>query len=152
MYELLMEKLEGYITEEKLKQSRHPYSTQPNEAIHNAINQSAPKRIDYSRTNSLCGRMSVAIGVNSEGLENYISEVTNKLYCLSCSTQSHFLKKDYRKNYKSNYDKQLHVKQRRRDEKRTKTKTKLKQSRADKKKGTTYQSGMAIHLIANEDL
>lgn len=48
MYELLMEKLEGYITEDKLKQSQYPYSTQPNKASHNAINQSAPKSIDYS--------------------------------------------------------------------------------------------------------
>ena len=43
------------------------------------------------------------------------------------------------------------MKRRRRDEKRKKTKIEIKQSRADKKRGTTYQSGMGIHLIANED-
>lgn len=45
----------------------------------------------------------------------------------------------------------MHVKQRKRDKKRKRTKIEIKQSRADKKRGTTYQSGMAMHLIANED-
>ena len=40
----------------------------------------------------------------------------------------------------------------RRNEKQARTKVQLKQSKIDKKKGTNYQSGIAIHLITNKDL
>ena len=70
---------------------------------------------------------------------------------MPCTTLCHLQKMTKRKEYKSLYDQKLEVKRRRRDEKRERTKTELKRTREEKKRGTTYQQGIAIHLIASDD-
>ena len=100
MLHLLEEKIELYLIDEKLKQSQHTYCTQLNEATHFCINCSAPKHLNYSRTNSLQSRVSVALGTQSEGMEKFMLDITREKYCLPCTTAIKNWRVELQKQYK----------------------------------------------------
>ena len=88
----------------------------------------------------------MVVGIQSRGLAEFLKLLTKEIYCIPCSTRKDLNRRTKRKTYKGDYVKKLDVKRRRRSEKRDKTKITLKQSRRDKKRGTTYQSGMSIFM------
>ena len=110
-----------------------------------------PENIDYSHSNSLKARISVACGIQSVGLDTFYEMITDNLYCLPCTTSDFLTNKTKQREYKSQYDKKIEVRRRRRAEKREKTKIELKGRRSDKKTGTTYGQGIAMYLTCNNN-
>ena len=144
MFKLVKEKLEPYMINEKLQQCKHEYNTQCNEAVHSAINTVAPKKTDFSRTNSLGGRVAIVVETHTHGSVKFYVDITKNLYCLPYPTKMYLEQRDKKRSYKQEYDQKLNVKRRRREETREKSKTALKQRRVDRRRGTTYESGVAI--------
>lgn len=63
----MQQTFEPYLQENKLIQYHHPFSKQNNKAIHNAINQTTPKNIDYSCSNSLKNGFQLPVVYNQKG-------------------------------------------------------------------------------------
>ena len=103
-------KLQPYMTDKKLAQCQHEHNTQCNEAVHSAVNVVAPKCTDFSRTNSLSGRVSIVAGSHTLGLVTFYGRVTSKLYCLPCTTQKNLEVREKKQKYKQEYDQKLTVK------------------------------------------
>ena len=56
-----------FISEDKLEQCRHGWSTQSNESMNTSIAAYAPKTKTFSKTMSLTNRTCIAIGVKNMG-------------------------------------------------------------------------------------
>ena len=105
MFKLVKEKLEPYMTNEKLQRCKHEYNTQCNEAVHSAINTVAPKKTDFSGTNSLGGRVAIVVETHTHGSVKFYVDITKNLYCLPCPTKMYLEQCKKKRSYKQEYDK-----------------------------------------------
>ena len=152
MYDLCKSNMAPYLTEEALEMCRHGYNTQRNEAMNQATNKRSPKSIDYSRTNSLHGRLSLTAGCVTLGNETFFRRTFKDVFPHNSATRRYLSSSTARKRKCYEYKQKLHVKRRRREEKRNKIKVSLKERRKDKSNGTIYQRGIATYFNGGLDV
>jgi hypothetical protein len=97
LYKILGDKLNRFVTYERLQEVAHGMDTQCNESFNNTASWFAPKNKVYCGSCSLTNRLSMAIGINSLGLEQYFRRLYKKLgihltknvlYCLEMKNRT----------------------------------------------------------------
>ncbi len=76
-YLQLKQVFDQYGSPSMMAQCNHPYSTQTNEALNNAVANVAPKTVCYSRTLSLNYRIALVIGIHNMGHVEYLRALFN---------------------------------------------------------------------------
>jgi hypothetical protein len=71
LYKILLEKVNRFITFDRLKEVAHGMDTQVNESFNNTASWFAPKNKVYCGSSSLTNRLSIALGINTLGLTEY---------------------------------------------------------------------------------
>merc|ERR1711884_108251 len=79
IYDKMKEAYDPFITEERLEESRHGFTTQANESFNISVAAYAPKNKTYSTTMSLSNRVHIAIGIKNYGHFIYWKRVFKKL-------------------------------------------------------------------------
>jgi hypothetical protein len=104
LYELTKSLAAKLLTDERLRESHHPYNSQTNEALNNMIAKFAPKNRDYSQTISLRARVAMAICIHSVGLEAFLERLSDRMgFASNTSSLLFFVKRDKQRQYKSEY-------------------------------------------------
>lgn len=75
LYNVLSEKLQRFITLDKLREVSHGMDTQVNESFNQSVSWFAPKNKVYCSSMSLTNRISMALGVNTLGLSEYFKRL-----------------------------------------------------------------------------
>ena len=79
LYESIKQSYSRFVTAEMLKQVNHPWSTQKNEALNTSVSSYAPKVKHYSATDSLLGRVSIAVGCQVVGYAAFWTKICSSL-------------------------------------------------------------------------
>lgn len=112
MYSQIREILKPYLMKEKLQEMNHPYSTQVNKALNNAISKRAPKDRDYSQTFSLSGKIGLVVACHSIGEEKFVKRYAqNYNIQLTASTNNILSKMSKRRSQHLEYMKLLSKKE-----------------------------------------
>jgi hypothetical protein len=144
LYNALHDILERFTTMDKLRDVAHGMDTQINESFNNTFSWFAPKNKVYCGSESLTNRLSIAIGVNSVGLEMYFVRLFRMMKITMPADILHFL------GTKQRHRERRHNKRKHADAKKARANiryAKLKKAEADAKKSAInrdgkYQSGM----------
>jgi hypothetical protein len=75
LYALLLDKLERFISEDRLKEMAHSLDTNMNEAFNQICTWFAPKNKVFAGSCSLPNRISCALGINSLGVEAFFKRL-----------------------------------------------------------------------------
>jgi len=136
-----------YMTEEKLRQLHHGYSTQGNEAMNQSVASYAPKTKTYSTTMSLHNRVKMAASIQIVGHVEFWKQVYNELQMEMPKETASFHK--YRQTVKRSgklRTEQTAVKRQRTEQYHEKMKKALVADEKAKRKGMgTYGSGVGFH-------
>lgn len=76
---------------DRLREVAHGMDTQINESFNNTASWFAPKNKVYSGSQSLCNRLSLAVGINSIGMEQYFSRLFRTFKIAMPPDIQHFL-------------------------------------------------------------
>ena len=79
LYTLLSDKMSRFITPEQLNDMEHSLDTNMNEAFNQICTWFAPKNKVFAGTGSLPNRISLAVGINSLGVEVYFKRLFKKM-------------------------------------------------------------------------
>jgi hypothetical protein len=91
LYAILQEKINRFITLDRLQEVGHGMDTQANESFNNTISWFAPKNKVYCASGSLSNRISLAIGINTLGFPVYFKRLFKLLGIQMTSNVRHFL-------------------------------------------------------------
>jgi hypothetical protein len=92
LYDRLQAIVGKYITIDRLKELAHGMDTQVNESLDNTFSWLAPKNKIYSGSQqSLRNRLSIGIGINGLGMEDYFRRLFKKLGIIITDNVIHFL-------------------------------------------------------------
>jgi hypothetical protein len=119
LYKILLEKINRFVTFDRLKEVAHGMDTQVNESFNNTASWFAPKNKVYCGSCSLTNRLSIGLGINSLGITQYFQRLYKKLgiritknvlYCLQMKdrTRKNRLKKIKTKEKKKDRIKRKH--------------------------------------------
>jgi hypothetical protein len=102
---------EQYANIPQIKYCNHPFNTQTNEALNQAIATVAPKNVCYSSTGSLFSRVTMVIGVHNLGNDSFFQQLLQELSlfpdCLSQFLSLRDMKKESKRIYKRKFDVKL---------------------------------------------
>jgi hypothetical protein len=94
-----------------MRYCNHPQDTQTNEALNQAIANSAPKSVCYSGSISLYSRVALVIGIHNMGHSEYFTALFAELGVAMTSNLAKFLTyKQNMKERKKNYVRRLDLK------------------------------------------
>jgi len=142
-YLQLKQVFDQYANPSMMAQCNHPFSTQTNEALNNAVANVAPKTVCYSGTISLTCRIALVVGIHNMGHVHYLQSLFDVIGCtMTPILETFFIKKTIRKEYKQNYVNKVEVKARR-SKKQRRTWQEIYKERTD----TSY--GPGIGLVAS---
>ena len=79
-YQMISNTYQKFITEERLRQLHHPWSTQSNEALNRSVSSLAPKDRTFSKTESLQTRVAVAAAIKNVGYERFWVIIFKRLH------------------------------------------------------------------------
>jgi hypothetical protein len=79
LYDALKEKLQQFITLDRLIEVSHGLDTQVNESFNQSASWFAPKNKVYCASMSLTNRLSMAVGINTLGVSEYSSVCSGPL-------------------------------------------------------------------------
>jgi hypothetical protein len=79
LYDVLKEKLQRFITLDRLMEVLHGLDTQVNESFNQSAPWFAPKNKVYCASMSLTNRLSMAVGINTLGVSEYSSVCSGPL-------------------------------------------------------------------------
>lgn len=91
LYNVLKQMISRFITLPNLREVAHSFDTQVNESLNNSIAWLAPKNKCYGGSQSLCNRISIAIGVNSLGVSRYYAKLFKALSITMTPNVIHYL-------------------------------------------------------------
>jgi hypothetical protein len=135
-----------YANVSMMAQCNHPFDTQTNEALNNAIANVAPKTVCYSGTISLSCRINLIIGIHNMGHVPYLSSLFGRIGVAMTPIMERFLiEKSRKKEYKQKYINKVEVKSRR-SKKQRRTWQQVYQERTD----TSYGPGIALIPTASQ--
>jgi len=110
-YNQLKEIFGQYASVEQMSYCNHPYDTQTNEVINQAIANVAPKSVCYSGTVSLMSRVALVVGMHTMGHIDFFRSLFNHLGIpIAVELFKYLERKGKRKEWKRTYQKQLEVK------------------------------------------
>jgi hypothetical protein len=143
LYSILSAKFARFVTLDRLKEVGHVMDTQVNESFNNTASWFAPKNKVYCATSSLTNRLSMAIGINTLGIEEYFRRLFIKLGITMTNNVKYFLETKERSRAKRL------AKAKTKEQKVTRLKRKHEQLVSDtaiarkerSKRDGTYQSG-----------
>jgi hypothetical protein len=92
LYVILQEKIERFVTLDKLKDMAHGLDTNMNEAFNQICTWFAPKNKVYAGAYSLNNRIAFAVGINSLGVIEYFSRLFRKLGITMTPNIEHYLR------------------------------------------------------------
>ena len=134
------------VTDPKLEESLHNFETQTNEMMNQVIAKYCPKHKFLGSTMALTHRIAVAVSIHNYGHSRFWNEAFTDLEMdLPCLLTMHLQAKDRRKEWKRNYQSKKEVKRKRNRDTFEKIQEGMKKLRADKKRGSTYDSGMNMN-------
>lgn len=141
VYRDIMECYLPYVTDERLRECHHHYSTQLNESMNNYVTEVAPKNRTYCRSLSLQARVHIVIGVQNNGYMNYWKELVGKVFGIQMTDEFvEFLKKRQNEiDYHKKYHKELKVRQARIKNYFKKMNEEVSRQMKDKQRGATYE-------------
>ena len=139
MYQFVKTVFEPYMTEEKLLECLHPYSSQKNEAFMRTIHRYAPKTRNFGGSTSLPTRVYLAAITDSIGTE----EATKRVFTRLGITRNHQTTKLFNRVQRTKEDKakrakSYEAKRTRVEKKQTYKRKMLASEKLDKKTGMTY--------------
>jgi hypothetical protein len=79
LYKILQDKIERFVTIDRLQEVAHKMDTQVNESFNNQVAWLAPKNKVYCGTSSLENRIGIALGIKSIGLLQYFTRLFKSL-------------------------------------------------------------------------
>jgi hypothetical protein len=91
LYSKLQHITSRFITMERLREVAHGMDTQINESFNNTASWFAPKNKVYCGSQSLCNRLSMAVGINSLGMQQYFVRLFRVLKIQMTPDIHHFL-------------------------------------------------------------
>jgi hypothetical protein len=91
----------------------HPFDTQTNESLNQAIATIAPKNVCYSSTGSLYSRVALVIAIHNLGYEEGFRRICEKLTVDMENLTQYLHLRDKRKEMKRQYVRKVEVKVRR---------------------------------------
>jgi hypothetical protein len=145
-----------YNTPHYLEQMHHPYDSQTNESLHQAVTKVAPKTTTFSTTFSLSDRIALVVIINSVGYEVGIQRIMQKLYgaapfAFPTVTQIWMNKADRRSKTDKARQEKPETKAKRAAKKKKKIRDGIKAEREAEKSGYMYASGCAIAKPGEDD-
>jgi hypothetical protein len=153
LYAQVEKALAPYMTEEALAQIQHLYTTNKCESIMNQICQVLPKNMTFCRTICGRGRVSLALGMDSKGKEEYI-----RWLCFHWGTQFCPILEEWSKR-EDKRRKQQHKKRSSSDAKLKRARRKLDMIKLETRKtatsvreGKDYATGVAMKATTGEAL
>ena len=143
LYSLLNQIIKSYSTEEKIKEIKHPHSTQKNEAMNTSVLQVAPKNKNISRSTRLHTNIGTKVCTTSVGYE----EFSRRLF-IECDldtkqyeqTMKHMRKKDVERMNHNDQQRDIGQIGRRAKRKMTERSVERRKEIADYQKGAYYKS------------
>jgi hypothetical protein len=143
LYKQVVEVMERFVSEEKLRECHHGFSSQKNESMNKLISRYVPKDRTFSQSMSLASRICLAVGVDSVGHESYYKRLLGNMnISLPKNTTIMLRNMKKKRDYDRFYQAQPHRKRKRANLKFAKMKDGLKKQMADKATGLNYQSGL----------
>jgi hypothetical protein len=92
LYNLLSQKLERFISLERLVELAHGMDTNANEAFNQTCTWFSPKNKVFAGSGSLHNRLSMAVGVNSLGYNKFFTALFSKLGIAVTDNVAHYLR------------------------------------------------------------
>jgi hypothetical protein len=127
---------------DRLEEIGHDMDTQVNEALNNIVAWIAPKNKTYSGSNSLRARISIAIGINSVGFEQFMVELLRRLsITVTPGTLFWIQQQSARREHRKERSQQSRFKKRRNRKIYEKLKQYTRVANMDKAKGTGCATG-----------
>ena len=90
MFDWLIENVSKKVEGEKLKALHHPFDTQMNEAMNNAVARRCPKNKIFAGSQSLLYRVALVAGQQTQGADKYMSDVYEMLGMTMSTRQQTF--------------------------------------------------------------
>jgi hypothetical protein len=147
-YEQICDVMARFTTYEKLKECHHRYSSQKNESMNRHISRYVPKDVTYSQSMSLTARVSLAVGIDSVGHEDYYKQVFEELNIeLPKNTRMSLQAMSRKREFDQSYQALPKRKRKRSELKFAKTKEGLRKQMADKAIGRDYDTGLNMGLL-----
>jgi hypothetical protein len=153
-YEQLKKIFDQYANISQMAYCNHPFDTQTNEALNQAIANVAPKSVCYSSTVSLNARIALVIGIHNMGHLPFFTTYMRAVGVDMGRILTDFLrKKQDRKEQKRNYQKRVTSKVKR-SRQQQKQREQVFQERTDKSYGTGIglTAGMPKKRKAEDDI
>ena len=145
LYHQIAGAIAPYLTDDKLKQLAHPWSTQLNESLNNSVASFAPKNKNFCGTTSLKTRVGIAGAIMALGYEEFwkrvFSELNLEMDTIFCKT---LRDRDTKKNKKRKRQKSKEGKTKRREKYLANYSQQHKEQMHDAKTGKTYGAGVAL--------
>jgi hypothetical protein len=91
LYDVLEEKLQRFITLDRLMEVSHGLDTQVNESFNQSASWFAPKNKVYCASMSLTNRLSMAVGINTLGVSEYFQRLFKTLGIYMTDDVLHYL-------------------------------------------------------------
>ena len=134
-YETISSTYQKFITEERLRQLHHPWSTQSNEALNRSVSSLAPKDRTFSKTESLQTRVAIAAAIKNVGHERFWEIIFKRLHI----------------SFDQNIRKFLRSLDIQREKQRIRANTKIGKSKRSKNRTEKLSSVMKTHLRDQKD-
>jgi hypothetical protein len=91
VYKVLHDIVSKYVAIDRLKEIAHGMDTNVNESLNNTFSWLAPKNKVYCGSQSLHNRLSIAIGINTLGIDQYFKRLFNRLGIIMTPNVRHYL-------------------------------------------------------------
>jgi hypothetical protein len=139
-YDRLKQVFDNYANVTQMGYCNHPFDTQTNKVLNQAIANMAPKSVSYSSTSSLNGRIALVIGVHNKGHLHFMTSYFAALGVdVGKSLRNFLVTKQKRKEWKKNYKRQILTKI-----KRSKQQQKTREEIYKECLDTSYGSGIGV--------
>jgi len=109
-YLQLQKIFEQYANVQQMNYCNHPFDTQTNEALNQAIATVAPKNVCYSSSGSLFSRVAIVIGVHNLGNDSFFQRLLQELSVFPDGLSEYLRLRDKKKESKRIYRRKFDVK------------------------------------------
>jgi hypothetical protein len=152
LYLLILEIIDRFSEEDKLRECHHQMSSQKNEAMNKSIMRYCPKDKTYCRTMILTSRIHLAIGIDTLGHSRFFQEIFASMEFTATEITFLGLTRMWKKKeYGRMYCGLRKVKLRRRTKQRDRMIEGTKKMELDAKEGRGYSSGIRMREERKEE-
>jgi hypothetical protein len=153
LYKVLNSIVSRFVTVDRLKEVAHGMDTQANESLNNTFSWLAPKNKVYCGSQSLQNRLSIGLGINMLGTQQYFKRLFVALGVFMTSNVKHYLSvKESNRAKRITKSKATEVKKRRKESYfETQRKEEAIARQARKKRDGTYRTGQNMDDDSSDD-